>query len=537
MQDQSKKKHELIEELASLRRRIAEQERSKPAPTPAELLIRVSEAKYQRLFDIATIGIFQSSAEGKVITANSEFAHLFGYESPEDVIASVNDVTVDMYVDPKRRAEIVRLMMENPSLRSFENLYRRKDGSTFTGNLHIWPVHDADGRLLTIEGFVEDISERKQVEEALQRARNELEQRVAERTEELVRVNEDLQNEVARHKRAEEALRESEANYRRLFDSSPSVIYQVDFRTGKFLKANDIVCEYLGCSQEEITSRSPYDLLTDESKVHFFERLRKMSLGEEVTENPEYEVMDKDGRRWWLQLSSKYVYDNEGIAGADVVAHDITARKQAEEKLNNRMEFVTTLLDTIPSPVFYKDVSGKYLGCNRAYEELIGKSRAEIVGKDIYEIYPAELASLYDKKDRELYECPGSQIYDGSFGAADGSIRDVIINKATYTDASKNIVGVIGVFIDITDRKQAAATLEEERRRLQQSLDEVRTLRGIVPICANCKKIRDDKGYWNQVEKYVSERTDAEFSHGICPDCAKKLYPEFFGEKQGDDQL
>jgi PAS domain S-box-containing protein len=262
-----------------------------------------------------------------------------------------------------------------------------------------------------------------------------------------------------------------------------------------------------------------------------------MSLGEKVTENPEYEVMDKDGRRWWLQLSSKNIYDEEGLAGADVVAHDITARKQAEEKLNNRMEFVATLLDTIPSPVFYKDISGKYLGCNRAYEELIGKSREEIVGKDIYEIYPAELAYLYDKKDRELYECPGSQIYDGSFSAADGSIRDVIINKATYTDASKNIVGVIGVFIDITDRKQAATALEEERRRLQQSLDEVRTLRGIVPICANCKKIRDDKGYWNQVEKYVSERTDAEFSHGICPDCAKKLYPEFYGEKQGDGKL
>ncbi|MFA5182768.1 MAG: PAS domain S-box protein [Syntrophales bacterium] len=527
----------MIAELSSLRRQIAEQEQSKPAPTPAELLIRVSEAKYQRLFDIATIGIFQSSAEGKVLTANSEFAQMFGYESPADVIASINDVATDMYVNPQRRSEIMRLMMENPSLRSFENIYRRKDGSTFTGNLHIWPVQDVDGRLLTIEGFVEDITERKRVEEALQRAHNELEQRIRERTEELVRVNEELRKEFADHKRAEEALRESEANYRRLYDSSPSVIYQIDFRTGKFLKANDIVCKYLGCTQEEITSRSPYDLLTDESKIQFLERLSKMSRGEKVTENPEYEVMDKNGRRWWLQLSSKNSYDPEGLAGADVVAHDITDRKRTEEKLNNHMEFITTLLNTIPSPVFYKDITGKYLGCNRAFEELIGKSREEIIGKDIYSIYPAEMACEYYEQDRILYECPGSQIYDGKFGAADGSVRDVIINKATYTDTGKNVAGVVGVLIDITDRKRAAEALDEERRRLQMALDEVRTLRGIVPICANCKKIRDDKGYWNQVEKYVSERTEAEFSHGICPDCAKKLYPEFYREKEADDKL
>jgi len=67
-----------------------------------------------------------------------------------------------------------------------------------------------------------------------------------------------------------------------------------------------------------------------------------------------------------------------------------------------------------------------------------------------------------------------------------------------------------------------AAKIEE----LRQALDQVKTLRGIVPICANCKKIRDDKGYWNQVEAYVCQHTEAEFTHGICPECMKTLYPE-----------
>jgi two-component system, cell cycle sensor histidine kinase and response regulator CckA len=98
-----------------------------------------------------------------------------------------------------------------------------------------------------------------------------------------------------------------------------------------------------------------------------------------------------------------------------------------------------------------------------------------------------------------------------------------------YTEKDVETVAYLAdVTWHIVEKKRMEEALEEERRRLQQALDEVKTLRGIVPICANCKKIRDDKGYWNQVEKFVSDHTEAKFSHGICPDCAKKLYPELY---------
>ncbi len=78
--------------------------------------------------------------------------------------------------------------------------------------------------------------------------------------------------------------------------------------------------------------------------------------------------------------------------------------------------------------------------------------------------------------------------------------------------------------------------MEKERERmigeLQSALAEVKTLSGLLPICASCKKIRDDKGYWNQIESYIAKHSDAEFSHSICPDCAKKLYPEFYKDKE-----
>jgi len=76
--------------------------------------------------------------------------------------------------------------------------------------------------------------------------------------------------------------------------------------------------------------------------------------------------------------------------------------------------------------------------------------------------------------------------------------------------------------------KKSEEILQVEKNRLEAALSQIRTLSGLLPICANCKKIRDDQGYWNQIETYIHDHSDAKFSHGICPECYKKLYPELW---------
>lgn len=110
----------------------------------------------------------------------------------------------------------------------------------------------------------------------------------------------------------------------------------------------------------------------------------------------------------------------------------------------------------------------------------------------------------------------------------DGSIKWVWEQGrfVSSTSSFKNL-RIEGFISDVTEAKSLEIEREQLIEKLQQALSEIRELRGILPICSSCKKIRDDQGYWKKIESYIQQHTKAEFSHGICPDCSKLLYPEF----------
>ncbi|MFC1876846.1 PAS domain S-box protein [Thermodesulfobacteriota bacterium] len=106
---------------------------------------------------------------------------------------------------------------------------------------------------------------------------------------------------------------------------------------------------------------------------------------------------------------------------------------------------------------------------------------------------------------------------------SNGTIRNVEVFSGPITISDKALL--CSVIHDISERKSAEKERERLINELQNALSEVKKLRGFLPICAACKKIRDDKGYWNQIESYIRDHSEAEFTHSICPECAKKLYP------------
>ncbi len=147
-------------------------------------------------------------------------------------------------------------------------------------------------------------------------------------------------------------------------------------------------------------------------------------------------------------------------------------REQAEEALREGEAFLNTLLNAIPIPVFYKDRDGRYLGFNRAYETFFGAARDQLIGKTVFDISPRELAESYQARDTELFESGGVQQYESQVKNTHGVLRDVIFNKAVYTDSQGTIIGLIGAILDITEHKRA----EEERLahlRFFESMDRV----------------------------------------------------------------
>jgi PAS domain S-box-containing protein len=129
--------------------------------------LEMAEAKYRSIFENAVEGIFQSSPDGRYITANPALARIYGYAEPEEVTANFTDIEHQLYVDPQRRAEFVRLIAKNGSISQFESQIYRQDGSIVWISEKAYAVRDEQGKLLYYEGLIEDITQRKQAEEAL----------------------------------------------------------------------------------------------------------------------------------------------------------------------------------------------------------------------------------------------------------------------------------------------------------------------------------------------------------------------------------
>ncbi len=159
----------------------------------AEEALQASEEKYRQIVETAPVGIFRSTLEGRFLSANSKLASLFGYGSPDEMMASIHDIREQLYVDPRQRSSIVRRAAESDGFVRDEIEYRRRDGSTFLSTFSLRAVWNTRREVAFLEGFVEDITERRRAEESLRESHDALERRVQERTAELSAANLRLQ--------------------------------------------------------------------------------------------------------------------------------------------------------------------------------------------------------------------------------------------------------------------------------------------------------------------------------------------------------
>ena len=455
--------------LQKLQNEVLERKQIEKALRESEMRYRlfadnVNDVLWIRDMDLRLIYISPSIMEQQGYTIEEAMAR-----TPEEIwlpdsLKFVKEVLAEeIEIEKQEKKDLVRsrtLMVE----------VRCKDGSTIWTEAKVSFLRDQNGNPNGIIGVTRDITERK-------------------------------------HNEA--ALIESEEKYRQLVRHAPTGIYEIDFKKGKIISVNDVMCEFTGYTREELLAMNPFDLLTEESKKRYNERLKRILTGEQVPESVEFKFRLKDGQEVWTLLNIRFRREGEDIKGATVVAHDINDRKLVEEALRESEKKYRTVLEANPDPVVVYGIEGKVIYFNPAFTRVFGWTLEERMGKKM-DLFVPEDAWRETKMMIEKV-LAGESFYGIETRRYNkkGEVIPVSISGAIYKDPNGNPIGSVINLRDITEQKKLEAQLQHA-----QKMESIGTLAGGIAhdfnnilgiIIGNTELAIDDVPEWNPAKQNLEE--------------------------------
>ncbi len=331
----------------------------------------------------------------------------------------------------------------------------------------------------------------------------------------LPQIVQRVYNELDRERRlaeAEAALRETEARNQAILNLLPDMIFKTD-RDGVIICAHGAEVQ-LSQSAENLIGKSYRELLPKTIANKYAEHLSRTINSREI-QVFEYE----------LTCDSKHrLYESRMVASSDgtvvCIVRDVTEIRKTELALRESEGRFQLALKKAPIIMFNQDRELRYTWIHNPNH---ATSPDKHLAQTDYDIYPRQTADKLSELKRGVLNSGLGCRTEVTVNSGSSDLTfDITIEPLDDVDGA--IVGITCAALDITERKRAELEREELIEDLKKALAEVKTLSGLLPICANCKKIRDDKGYWNQIEQYLYQHTGVEFSHGLCPDCRKELY-------------
>jgi PAS domain S-box-containing protein len=384
----------------------------------AEESLRESRATARGLLDATQESLLLLDKEGTIIAANQTAARRH-QRTPEELIGTNRFDILPENVLESRKAHF-RKVLQTGEPEDFEDV---RDGMVFH---HIYyPVQDKKGVIMGVAIFAQDITERKQ---------------------------------------AEEALRESEINMRTVFENSPLGMIHFS-KDGTILDCNDMFVELMGSSREKLIGFNTPKQTNDE-------KLRAAIIKALAGETEEYEG-DYTSVTGNKTTSLRIIFNptEPGASPTEVIAtlEDITERKRAEEAIRESQERLSTILKKTNQGFWLVDNNTITLDVNDAMCEILDRTKEEIIGRKIYDFLDEENRAKVRKQEQDRSESKRS-LYEVSFMRSDGKRVPCLVNASPLLDADGDKIGSFGMFTDITERKEAEEAISESRERLDTIL-------------------------------------------------------------------
>jgi diguanylate cyclase (GGDEF)-like protein/PAS domain S-box-containing protein len=427
-----------------------------------EVALRQNEFRFRAVFEHANISIGMTTLDGRIIDVNAASTQIFGYSREEFCQMSFSDYTHpdDLHTDFTLLQDIIEGRRDHYQI---EKRYIRKDGSIFWANLTVCAVRDAEGVLQFTFAIVEDITHRKQ---------------------------------------AEEALRQSETLNRSLLRALPEMLLIVDQRgTCLYIQAEQD--EDLLCPLSNQLGRQIDELLPPEVAQSMMRAIAQAAQTGTV-QTLEYSLQLQGEERYFeariadcgaasLQVGNQVLGDLSGRLSAAasgsslspssdnpttsqiliVSVRNVTQRKRTERALREQEAFLRLIIDNIPQHIFWKDCNLIYRGGNRNFAHSAGFERPEdLVGKSDYDLWPTDQADHYVMNDREVLATGQAKLHMVSKKVlADGREIWQDTNKVPIRNADGEVIGILGSYDDITERKQAEEALARREQYLATLVD------------------------------------------------------------------
>jgi diguanylate cyclase (GGDEF)-like protein/PAS domain S-box-containing protein len=411
----------------------------------AEDALRVAEADYRAIFERAPVGIFRSTVEGQFVKVNQVMAGMYGYASPEEMILNVKSIATQMYTEPMLRKKFTRLLAENGESLDFESLDRRKDGSTFWASMNARAVKNAAGEVLYYEGFVTDITERKQIEESVIK---------------------------------------SEQRFRALIENGRDhiTLLAVD---GTLLWENPSNAHSLGYAPNQFVGRNIFELMHPEDKDW------TLNMFAQVTQEPGskregvFRLLHSSGSWLWIEATATNLLHEPYVQAIVINYRDITDRKNAEEALSKSEALYRQAIEVAGSVPYYQTYADN---SDNVYYDFIGEGIREITGYEPQEFNEGLWDSLTEERTlmnglaTYSFDDAIQQVRSGKFPIwkcehrikdRDGKTHWIFEAAVELRDENGISHGSIGTFQDITERKQAEIDILAAKNQLKSTLDAI----------------------------------------------------------------